>query len=310
MRQWMMSLLALLLAVSAARAERFVLVSSWLSKDVRRYTLDGRFVDTFIPAGTAGLDLPDGLTVGPDGDVYVADANHARILRFNGLDGTFKSVFASTPIVRAGYSQFGPDGNLYVCSAGGDAQVHRFAPDGSYLGAFLPNDNNIAFPAGIAWKGGTMYVSGFGGNTVNRYDAATGAFIGLLPLTVNGPLYIRASDNGDLYISEFGINRVTRFNTVTNRLVARYGGLAGGGATPLAGPVGQLVLPNGDLLVTSWRDGRVVRMNESTGAMLGNFLTGYPQANDLALTLDVPGPGVIAFAGGAGAVAAGRRRRR
>jgi DNA-binding beta-propeller fold protein YncE len=58
---------------------------------------DGTFVATLVPNGTAGLVLPGGIAVGPDGNLYIAnirmDANFqdigSEILRFDPNTGEF-----------------------------------------------------------------------------------------------------------------------------------------------------------------------------------------------------------------------------
>ncbi len=288
--------------VGLVQAERFVLVGSWTSGDVRRYRTDGTFVDTFIPAKSGGLAFPDGLAYGPDGDLYVSDAPNARVLQYDGSTGAYKKVFATTNITRAGYCAFGPDGNFYVCS-NGDNKVHRFnASTGAYIDAFA-FASNMSYPAGLTWHGGNLYVSGFGSGVIDRFDQNTGAFVDTLATGLRGPLYTRFGSDGDLYISEYRANRLDRFNITTKSIV---GTISGNG---LLGPVGQLAKPDGSLLVTTWNNGNVLRYNESNGAFLGTFSTGYPQGNDILLTPDIaPAPGsTLVFLG---AAAVGMRRRR
>jgi WD40 repeat protein len=58
----------------------------------------GAFIDTFVTAGSGGLNHANGVRFGPDGDLFVASGISDAILRYNGKTGAFKSVFASTPI--------------------------------------------------------------------------------------------------------------------------------------------------------------------------------------------------------------------
>lgn len=301
----------LLIVVAAAlaafpaelRAERFVLVGSWASGDVRRYRLDGTLVDTFIPGGSGGLGFPDGLAYGADGNLYVSDAGHAKVLRYNGSTGAFMDVFVGTDLTRAGYCAFGPEGDLYVCS-NGDNAVHRFDPaTGAHIDAFAATPG-LAYPAGLAWKGGSLYVCGFGSNSVGRFNAATGAFEGNVAGPFNRPLYARVGSSGDLSVCDYGSNRLDQVALPDGPVVGHIGG---GG---LSGPVGQAVLPDGTLLVTSWNSGRILKYDEVTGAFLGVFASGYAQANDIILTPDIlPAPGgAVVWMAAVGVVSARRRR--
>ena len=53
-----------------------------------------RFIDAFVPQQYGGLYDPRGVTVGPDGDIFVASAIAAQVLRFDGASGQFLGVFA------------------------------------------------------------------------------------------------------------------------------------------------------------------------------------------------------------------------
>jgi sugar lactone lactonase YvrE len=69
--------------------------------EIQEFLDDGTFVSHFIPNGTGGLVLPGGISMGPDGKLYVAnvrvDANFkdigSQILRFDPKNGQFLGVF-------------------------------------------------------------------------------------------------------------------------------------------------------------------------------------------------------------------------
>ena len=55
---------------------------------------DGSY-SVFVTLGSGGLDDPEGLTFGPDGNLYVASTATDEILRYNGSTGAFMDVFVS-----------------------------------------------------------------------------------------------------------------------------------------------------------------------------------------------------------------------
>ena len=115
------------------------------------FAVAGDFIDVF--ASGSGLDAPNGLVFGPDGNLYVSSANTDQVLRYNGNTGAFIDVFVSAgsgglaaPIGLV----FGPDGNLYVTS-GDTNQVLRYegVPSPTVGGFNVPIDQSALLLAGV-----------------------------------------------------------------------------------------------------------------------------------------------------------------
>src|SRR4051812_22066359 len=103
---------------TALRADGpFVIVSSDFNNSVIEYTTTGTFVKTLVPAGGGGLGSPQGITVGPDGNIYVSSATSDQVLRY-APDGTPMGQFQTGGgLDQPWYLTFGPDKNLYVSSS-------------------------------------------------------------------------------------------------------------------------------------------------------------------------------------------------
>lgn len=116
-----------------------------------------------------------------------------------------------------------------------------------------------------------LLVGGFNSNQIIRYNAATGARIGVIAAgdSLDGPTGIAAGPNGKLFVAGFN----------TNAILAYYGGSGtalgvfafGGG---LDGPGDIVYGADGNLYVGSFENHKVLRYNGSTGAFIDVFASG------------------------------------
>ena len=157
-------------------------------KTVRRYNkTTGAFIDNFVTAGSGGITEPEGLTFGPDGNLYVTDfANPAgnAVYRYNGSTGAFIDKFVATNsggLKNPEDLVFGPDGNLYVASDANHNVLRFQGPSGASPGAFMgifvvADQTKVKNAQGVAFgPDGNLYVSSFGNDNVWRYNGTTGA---------------------------------------------------------------------------------------------------------------------------------------
>ena len=111
----------------------------------------GAFVNQ-TPNMGAFLNIPAGVAIGPDNNLYVAidtNTNAGRIDRFNGsslaLIGTFVAAGAGGMGRPYGIA-FGPDGNFYVSSYGGSIATSNIKRYNGATGAFI--DDFVALGSG------------------------------------------------------------------------------------------------------------------------------------------------------------------
>ena len=134
------------------------------------------------PAMAAEIDRPHGLTVGPDGAVYVADTYGGRIRRIDPVTRTISSVVSGLTTLPV-HVAVANDGSLLVAEAQGAAisrvtggVVTRVVGTG-FRGSTGDGGQaaraRIEEPSGVAvaWDG-SLYVSDLDGRRVRRIDAA------------------------------------------------------------------------------------------------------------------------------------------
>jgi len=283
-------------AAALVRAQPYVVVSSDFSDSVPMYDTSGNFVRNFVESGGGGLDSPQGITVGPDGNVYVSSAVNDKVLKYDGRTGAFLGAFVDGGrLDRPWYLTFGPDGNLYVSSSATNQVLCYDGTSGAFV-RVAAQDFFLGAPDGISFAAdGTMLVSKFPAldSRVMRFNPQTGAFIENVvdEPGLSGALEHRLSPDGTrIFVSSFGSNQVREYDVATGAFVRNFINGA-----PMNGPVGQLVAPDGTLLVSSWNNSSIFRYDAQTGALLGTFTQGGPlnHPNNMAI-LNVPEPAGLA----------------
>jgi hypothetical protein len=256
-----------------------LLVNSLASQNVLRYDgSTGAFKGVFIPSGTGGVGFTNGITYGPDGNVYLSSNNApgpgGHITRHNGNTGAFIDDFVpglTGGLLGPSDMVFGPDGNLYVADffgpTYGSATVKRFnGTTGAPLGGFTSGETltYVGNPQGIAFgPDGNLYVSDE--VSVLKYNGATGAFIGIFVAAGPGiePVGLSFGPDGNLYVASPDGGSVNRYNGVTG---AFMNVAAGGGV--LQQPHHAIFGPDAKLYVSDSGASQVLRYD----GVIGNFL--------------------------------------
>ena len=191
------------------------------------YERDGTYVTSW---GEGFWTTTHGLTVGPDDMLYLTDSGGHSVEKFT-TDGRHvqsfgpKGITSDTGYVKVFPDQarrsasiqhaagpynmpctvaVAPDGVVYVADGYGNACVHRFAPDGTYLGGFGgpgtgPGEFNL--PHGIAIDAHGRVLVADRENERVQFFSATGEY--LFEWTdLQRPTQVRVGPGGDVYVSE------------------------------------------------------------------------------------------------------------
>jgi DNA-binding beta-propeller fold protein YncE/ABC-type Fe3+ transport system permease subunit len=182
---------------------------------------------------------PTGISVGPDGTVWVADTHENRVMGFSpeGLErrrfggpGTEPGRFVYPTDVAVD-----PSGLIYVSEYGGNDRIQVFTPEGAYLrsiGRFGTGDDAFNRPQALLFTpdGRRLLVADSCNHRIVVLDPVTGAFErviggpGTEPGRFHYPYEIAWFEEGVLLVSEFGNNRIQLVD-LEGRSLGRGGGV-------------------------------------------------------------------------------------
>ena len=223
-------------------------------------------------------------------ELFVSNFSGNRVSRFSETNGAVIGTGTFITNGSGGLSlphgiAFGPDGNVYVASAGNDAVLRYNGTNGAFLNAFVPSTNGVIdYPVWLEFRpDGFLYVSSQLNNSVARFQATNGTFAGLFVTNgsggLNGPSGMTWGPDGNLYVvGRFG-NHVLKYDGRSGAFLGTV--IASNG--PLAQPFGCKFGPDGWLYVASGNGNKIVRINVATNLPASDFVT----TGTLALPIDL-----------------------
>ncbi len=259
-----------------------IYVAGHTSDNIVRYNATtGAFVDTFVAAGSGGLNAAAGLAFGPDGHLYVSNQIGDSILKYDGTTGAFISTFVSAgsgglnaPVALI----FRPDGYLYVGSYNSDSILRYNPTTGAFVDTFVAaGSGGLNGPAAMAWgPDGNLYVAS-NDATVKRYNGTTGAYIDNFVTTGSGGLGeavgLAFGPDGNLYVSSYSSDKIIKYNGTTGALIGDYVTAGSGG---LDGPTSFTFLPNQQVKVVSTNASPTLDASKSPALTTQNEDAGAP----------------------------------
>ena len=210
-------------------------------------------------ADRGALDGPGQVSVGPDGDVYVASAGSDKVVRFD-PDGTFVrqyglGVRGSAPgeLHTPWGVAVGPSGDVYVADSG-NHRVVRFASDGTYLSTWGSQGSAVEqfqHPEALAvGPDGDVWV--LEKSRVQRFDA-DGTFDTAWGNCCTGPAVLVESagialgPDGSVFVTSSTQDKVQKFSPA-GALLSSFG-TSGTGPGQFLGPKGIAVTTDGSVYV-------------------------------------------------------------
>jgi len=243
-----------------------------------------------VPATNGRIDMPDGLALASNGDIYVSSQNRSLMQRISGMTGMLEVVAGN--------------GGYHFSGDGGSALLAQILPANSVVNAvgdvFIADEGRIRKidrNTGVisTYAGGAECCSdGDGGPAVNAY------LPGVKSLAIDG--------SGNLYASDYGAHRIRKINAATG-IISHHAG-TGYGSSGDNGPAISATMTYvrdlaadaaGNLFILADNTSRVRRVDAVTGiitTIAGNGQTSGP-LNDgsLATQVAVPYPDAVAVDG-------------
>jgi ABC-type Fe3+ transport system permease subunit/DNA-binding beta-propeller fold protein YncE len=189
----------------------------------------------FMPQWQQGK--PVGLSVGPDGNLYVPDTHYHRVVVFSpagqlirqwGGKGNAPGQFIYPTDIA-----FDSKGNIFVSEYGDNDRVQVFdGRDGHFLyqfGKFGDGDGEFSRPQSMLIDGDLLYITDACNHRISVFKT-DGTFVrnmghvGSAPGEFRFPYGLDMDHDGDLIVSEFGNNRVQKIDKQTGRGKKTWGG--------------------------------------------------------------------------------------
>jgi sugar lactone lactonase YvrE len=274
------------------RAGEQLFVADWENNTILRFDgTSGNYIGTMATSANSFLSQPDGMALGPNGNLYVANgqSNGNNIVGFDPVTGNYLGVFATGGQTPIGMT-FGPDGNLYVASRGAEGVLKYNGQTGQSMGVFTAATSDANWPWDVAFgPNGNLFVSSFQTSRVLQFNGSTGSYDGIFAGPGTGQGYasgLTFGSDGNIYVAGFYSNAVYQFNGTNGAFLGQF--TSGSGLTE---PTSLTFGPDGDLYVASQNSDNIFRYDGTTGQFLGDFTTGGSwSGSDSIIFVDVPEP--------------------
>jgi virginiamycin B lyase len=235
-------------AITQLNGTQFAVLGSGLAPVIGVVTQSsGALVET---GPSSSIDLPQGVVLGPDGNIWMDAFADDRVVRFDRVTGEV-TPFALPGLDGPHEIAVGPDGNLWTTGRTNDT-IGRVDPDTGAASVFPTT--GVDNPRGItAGPDGNVWIVGRDNDTVGRVNPTSGVVTPFPATGVDAPRQITAAPDGNLYLTGSANDTIARVTPAT------------GAVTPIStgeidGPFGIATGADGRLWVTGTSVGDISRV--------------------------------------------------
>lgn len=286
-------------AISAATipAQAALLVSSGGDNSIKQYDeITGAYIRDFVTAGSGGLFNPQGLDIGPNGNLFVSSQNTSSIKEYSGITGEYigdfvslddDSIFPTAPLIGLTFAE---DGNLFVASPvipmakNGEVQLSGIlqynGTTGELLNGFITGAAGftpVPIDVVVGGSNNSIFFSesskGFNPGGIREYDPTISDFTQLsvsphplstLPFEPQG----LALEGNKLFFTNG--REVGLIDLIINTSDSFFVDTSSGG---LNSAIGLTVGEDGNLYVSNSETNSIKKYDGDTGNYLGDFVT-------------------------------------
>ena len=263
-------------------AGRQLLTCNANNYSVESFDRTGAFLKVFVSPGSGGLDQPQNLAIGCDGNLYVTSWGTSSVKRYDGQTGAYIDDFVpsgSGGLQNPDQLFFRQDGKLYVSSRFRGTISRYNGRTGAFVDTFVSDCRLSGFTGFTFGPDGNIYAGEFNGDhNILRFDGTTGAFIDIFN-SGNTPIDVAVTGltfgpDGNFYACRWIANLVERYDGTTGAFIDDFV-TAGSGGLNVADYLN--FGPDGNLYVAGQGSGAILRYDGTTGAFIDVFTSGGPQ---------------------------------
>ena len=229
-RFWKGKILSLSLILSLAlpvAASEFLVIDAGKDRVLRYEGSTGVFLSELISPASGGLTAAQGITIGPDSNLYVSSGATGSIKRYDRTTGAYLGDFVTSG--SGGLSNpdqviFGRDGNLYVSDRFSGRVLRYDGLTGASLGTFVDDARLGGFVAFTFGPDNRLYASMFNGSPqcILRFDGTTGTFVdefACAPDSSSAFSGLAFGSDGRLYASRYHLGEVWQLDGSSGTLL-------------------------------------------------------------------------------------------